>query len=512
MKPAEIILPDAVAVGEAVKGWTATQPPFALLLKSGVPLVRALTGWGLDLLRTQRINEGIEVLRAAVALAPRDPIMWANYGIALGEGKFAGEAAASLQYSLKLLPQQPTTWLMLGLARKSLGEFAAAENAYRTSLEQAPASGVGWQLIAAVKEELRDFAGAIECMEACIKVDGEGAAPLANLARLHYQLGHFAESCAAYRKAAVLDQSNAHFRQMAAKTTFLQSVLQGESIDDAMAIYRQVLGPAKTFSDEEKVDLLRSCFPILSGFAQVEAATRVGRKQMELCPTDPSLTYLLSAVSGDQTFDRSPPEYVVAHFDAFAEGFDAQLVGVLDYDIPEKLCAAIREITVVGKLHVTLDAGCGTGLCGPLLRPLSRTLAGVDLSPKMLDQACRKQVYDTLVCEELTAYLGRSTDVFDLIVAADLMIYFGDLTALFRAVSAALKTDGFFALSTEFWSGEGYKLLPSGRFSHSPKYVRFLAGKEFAELRHFETTIRLDANRRLPGDIFILQKREKRGE
>jgi predicted TPR repeat methyltransferase len=139
-------------------------------------------------------------------------------------------------------------------------------------------------------------------------------------------------------------------------------------------------------------------------------------------------------------------------------------------------------------------------------------LAGVDLSPKMLEQARRKLVYDLLECEEVTAYLGRSTKCFDLIVAADLMIYFGDLAKLFQVVSSALKPDGIFAFSMESWAGEKYKLLPSGRFSHSPKYVRFLAKNAFAELRHLNTTIRLDANRRLPGDIFILQKQNQRGE
>ena len=33
-----------------------------------------------------------------------------------------------------------------------------------------------------------------------------------------------------------------------------------------------------------------------------------------------------------------------------------------------------------------LDLGCGTGLCGPLLRPYARALAGVDLSPQMLER------------------------------------------------------------------------------------------------------------------------------
>jgi predicted TPR repeat methyltransferase len=125
----------------------------------------------------------------------------------------------------------------------------------------------------------------------------------------------------------------------------------------------------------------------------------------------------------------------------------------------------------------------------------------------MLEQAGRKGVYDALACEELTTFLGRSPDQFDLIVAADLMVYFGNLTPLLLAAATALRPGGLFAFSTELWTGEGYRLLPSGRFSHAPEYVRFLAEPAFAEVRSVETTIRLEADRRLPGNIFIFRRR-----
>ena len=44
-----------------------------------------------------------------------------------------------------------------------------------------------------------------------------------------------------------------------------------------------------------------------------------------------------------------------------------------------------------------LDAGCGTGLCGPLLAPYARRLIGVDLSEGMLALAKEKHVYDALI-------------------------------------------------------------------------------------------------------------------
>ena len=43
-----------------------------------------------------------------------------------------------------------------------------------------------------------------------------------------------------------------------------------------------------------------------------------------------------------------------------------------------------------------LDAGCGTGLCGPLVAPHAQRLTGVDLSAGMLAQASEKGVYDEL--------------------------------------------------------------------------------------------------------------------
>jgi predicted TPR repeat methyltransferase len=167
----------------------------------------------------------------------------------------------------------------------------------------------------------------------------------------------------------------------------------------------------------------------------------------------------------------------------------------------------VGAVTAPGHTYDTLDAGCGTGLCGPLLRPLSRALTGVDLSPKMLEPAARKAIYDTLVCEELTAFLLRSPQCFDLVVAADLMIYFGDLTPLFAAAATALRSAGLFAFSTELWTGEGYRLLPSGRFAHAPHYIKLVAPRDFEEVFQAETTIRLEAAERLPGNIFIFRKR-----
>ncbi len=502
-----LALPDAQVVAESVKAWAATVPRFAGLLATGTPTASALTRWSQELLRENRTADAIVVLRAALALKPGDPALWTNYGAALNHENSPSEAAACLEHSLALSRQQPDTWLLLGMVRQKLGDPGAAETAYRVALGLEPNSIFVWQFLGLLKQEQRDYAAAIDCLNACIKAGGGGAALYANLGKLCYQLGRVPEACEAYTRAANLDATNLQYRRMARKSRFLQAVLQGESIDSATAGFTNSFSPEESGTEKELVDLFNSAFSLLSGFGHLDAATRIGRKQLELWPASPSAAYLLKAVAGDSGLDRSSPEYVVEHFDAFAEGFDAQLVGALGYDIPEKLCAAVREASVAGRLYDTLDAGCGTGLCGPLLRSMSRDLTGVDLSPGMLEQAKKRAVYDTLTCEELTSFLRRFPAQFDLIVAADVFIYFGDLAPIFSGAALALRPGGIFACSTESWVGEQYRLQPSGRFAQSPAYVRAMATGEFEELAYIETTIRLEASGRLPGNIFIFQRR-----
>ena len=65
------------------------------------------------------------------------------------------------------------------------------------------------------------------------------------------------------------------------------------------------------------------------------------------------------------------------------------------------------------------DLGCGTGLCGPLVRGIAGRLEGCDLSAGMLAKAERRHVYDGLHHRELVAYLQSYAATFDALVCAD---------------------------------------------------------------------------------------------
>ena len=78
----------------------------------------------------------------------------------------------------------------------------------------------------------------------------------------------------------------------------------------------------------------------------------------------------------------------------------------LDYRAPQLVSTAMAEELPKPSASLDiLDAGCGTGLCGPRVRPYARRLVGVDLSSAMLDKARAAGAYDELVDAELTAFM-----------------------------------------------------------------------------------------------------------
>jgi predicted TPR repeat methyltransferase len=500
-------LPDEGVVQGQVSRWAATDPGFGALLKTGLPTGQALGRWGLQLLKENRLADAALVLRSAAALARSDPVLWTNYGMAMDRTGSLAEAAACFERSLSLSRHQPDTWLLLGLVRKKQGEAAAAETAYRSALEQDATMAIAWQCLGLLKEEGRDYAGAIECLAECVKHGGASAPVLGDLGKLHCQTGKFPEAHDAYRRALDLEAGNAHYRKMLRETRFLRDMIEGVAVEEAMATAKTSATPQDAIGDRELRELFDRALALLGGFGHLEAAMRAGRKRLEIWPGDASAEYLLQAISGTTKLDRSPERFIVEHFDALARRFDAHLVNELAYDMPAKLVAAVRACTPEGHLYDALDAGCGTGLCGPLLRPLARTLSGVDLSSRMLEGAAARDVYDTLACEELVGFLQRSPDGFDLVVAADVLIYFGDLSPIFAAAAGAMRAGGLLAFSTETGAEAGYRLKPSCHFTHAPDYVRAAAGESFGQELCAETTIRLEANAPVAGNLFLFRRR-----
>ena len=122
-----------------------------------------------------------------------------------------------------------------------------------------------------------------------------------------------------------------------------------------------------------------------------------------------------------------------------------------------------------------LDIGCGTGLCGPLLRPYASRFVGVDLSGGMLDHSRGKERLYRSVQSELTEFLLHQHHAFDVIVSADTLVYFGDLLAVLhrrRRRAAPIRAVRVHRRTLVAQDGFDFRLELHGRYSHSDEYVR----------------------------------------
>ena len=189
-------------------------------------------------------------------------------------------------------------------------------------------------------------------------------------------------------------------------------------------------------------------------------------------PKNPKALHMAAAASAREAPARASDEYVREHFDAFADGFDRNLQE-LNYRAPELVAQALRSVSSA-PLSALLDAGCGTGLCGPLVRPCCQTLVGVDLSPRMLERARSRGCYDELVAAELVTFMRKRPGSFDAIICADTLVYFGRLDEALHAARQTLRGAGPLVFTVEALApGEtaDHKLELSGRYAHGEGYL-----------------------------------------
>lgn len=184
----------------------------------------------------------------------------------------------------------------------------------------------------------------------------------------------------------------------------------------------------------------------------------------------------LARLGAVEAADAMSPDYVRCLFDQYAPRFDRELVEALHYRAPALLRSAIADCVAArnGAFHFpqVVDLGCGTGLMAQALPGSYEHLAGVDLSPAMVEMARQTKLYDELVVDEMATFLSRQADSScDLIVAADSLVYVADLMPVFTAVARALKANGLFAFTVESHEGAEVILGEKLRFAHSAAHL-----------------------------------------
>jgi predicted TPR repeat methyltransferase len=246
---------------------------------------------------------------------------------------------------------------------------------------------------------------------------------------------------------------------------------------------------------------------LLISMGRSEEAVGVYRRWLEVEPANPIAQHMYAAAAGDKVPERCATQYVAAVFDDFAGRFDEVLEG-LGYSSPQLLAAALARRVDFGQgRHDVLDAGCGTGLCGPLLRSTARVLTGVDLSSQMLAKARARGVYDELIEAELGAFMESRPQRFDIVNCADTLVYIGALEQVMAAAHRCLRPKGVFGFTVEALpegTGSPFKLTPQGRYAHSSRYLRdIMASAGFSEVECQSIDLRKESSATVRGYLFI---------
>jgi predicted TPR repeat methyltransferase len=233
------------------------------------------------------------------------------------------------------------------------------------------------------------------------------------------------------------------------------------------------------------------------------------RRLLALRPDHAEARHMVAVLAGEAP-EKANEAYVAALFDAFADSFDEKLVGWLDYRAPQHVAGAVRAaLGAEAAVMRAIDLGCGTGLLAPELRGLVRRLDGIDLSPKMIDKARARRLYDDLVVGEIVAALQKRKGAYDLVAAADVLSYFGDLRVLFEAVHDGLQDGGLFVATVEKGSGARYQAGKTGRYQHGEAYLRKRAAEAgFVVLSLDEIELRKEENKPVFGYVFVLRAQE----
>jgi predicted TPR repeat methyltransferase len=246
-----------------------------------------------------------------------------------------------------------------------------------------------------------------------------------------------------------------------------------------------------------------------SRLGRLEEAGQVYREWLADESDNPKAIHHLAACTGEGIPARASDAYVQTVFDVFSRSFESRLAS-LEYQAPTLVGEAIARCLGpgAGDLDV-LDAGCGTGLCGPLLRPFASRLTGVDLSGGMLQKARGRELYDALHQGELTAFMAERQDAFDVVASADTLVYFGDLGEALAAAARTLRPGGWLCFTLEALGDDetGYRLQHHGRYAHAREYLEAALGRAgFAAPSIERVVLRLEGGEPVSGWL-VLGKR-----
>jgi predicted TPR repeat methyltransferase len=441
----------------------------------------------------QRLPEALDAFSNALAINPANPETWNNRGTVFNDLARYEEAINDFDKSIAL--QADFVGALYNKSKSLLlsGRHAEASAVLDRALMVKPDLAEAWverqsllQSPHALRRSTRPFGpGLAEAWVACGNV------------LYHYQrLTCAGLALAAYERALTLRPDLAE--AWLGRGNVLQALTRS---DEALVAYDKALAIEP---DLPEAWLGRG--QSLQGLKRLAEAIVAYRQAREKGADAEFIQFTLASLGAEPTPAVAPKGLVIDLYDRYADQYDQHVIGVLKYRTPDLLLASLGRFVPSSSRLDILDLGCGTGLLGARVHPRARTLTGVDISPNMLKLAWHREIYDNLVCSELTEFLQTQAGNFDIVVASDVFGYIGDLSGVFQGVRRALRHGGFFCFSVEAGDEKDFVLKTSLRYAHSDAYLGKLAKHHGFGLEMIESHyLRRDEGMDVVGHIAVMR-------
>jgi predicted TPR repeat methyltransferase len=434
----------------------------------------------------------------------RELFMALNEAMAAHQAGQLDNAETLYRRVLQMQSGQPDALHFLGMLCHQRGHSEEGIRLIRMALRAIPRHADAHNNLGNIHKENGSFADAEACYRMALACDAHQHDALGNLAltlEAQQRPEEALQACAALLELAP-QLERTHYLMGTHLRTHVREIGDAER---AIECFRNAIR-----CDNRSVRALDGLGAVLYMLGRRDEAIGLYRDWLSREPENPLARHMLAACGGAAAPPRADDDYVRLEFDRFADSFDEQLLKTLGYRAPQILSDALIGMLGApkGALDI-LDAGCGTGLCGTLVRAHARRLSGVDLSTGMIEKAGLRGGYDELTVAELTVHLRTHPAAWDVVLSADTLIYFGDLTTVLSAAHGALRPGGWLAFTLEVLldAEDRVELSSSGRYRHSRRHVeRVLDSIGFDRITIASDSLRKELGEPVSGWVVLAHK------
>ena len=395
---------------------------------------------------------GLPHLKMALEVVPSKGQYWLSYAEGLLAAGQPNEAESLLKQGAKNGLSGETFERLLGHTREAIRAMAnplfPALSFWKVGKSQ---EAIDWlyefvrkhprnpQALAQLGEFLRHQSDrlneSVQMLERAIKHKKDSFIAWLSYGTVLRQLKRNSEAKTAFRKALAINP-----RLYQAANDLAVILIEENNLDEAIRMFDKACQLLPN-NPEQHMSRARA----LARAKRFEEAESSARQALAEDPNNSSgATMFLAGLGVEPIPDRIPEALLHKLYNMRASIWDAKASSEeLIYRGASLVGGALLVAQRTDQLDI-LDAGCGTGLVGMLVRGQARRLDGVDMSQPMLDKAKEKGVYDSLVKGDLIDFLSQHPDSYDAVLSAATLIHFADLRPIFESCCTALRSNGLF--------------------------------------------------------------------